>query len=222
MNKKEKEITKKVFQAICNNHTGKMKGMWSLSTYCGANKHCQNRHKCGNSICSECFAFAMTESKRGEALKNKLIRNTELLTTEVIPVDDMPLLNVAFFRLESFGDLNNEIQAENYFNLCKRNLHTVFALWTKNPFIIRNAMKKKGVRKPKNLIIVYSSPIQNKPVDINVIKTVFPFVDKVFTVYTEEYINEHDVKINCGGNHCLSCLRCYRKNGETIINEKKK
>lgn len=186
------------------NHTGKMDGMVSISTSVKENKNCQSRAKVENSICSKCFAAAMIN--RYPALEKCLSENTRILTSEIIPVEKWPLLNVAFFRFESFGDLNNETQVHNYFNLCKRNPHVRFALWTKNPFFIYAAIKA-GNAKPENLIIIASSPMINDVCDAYL--KAYPFIDKIFTVYDKE--TAKTVNINCGARHCLSCLRCYTK-----------
>lgn len=216
MNKKS-ELTKAVENAITWNHSGKMSGMVSLSTSPLENPYCMNRCKNENSICSHCFS--MNLQKMRKELKEKLIRNTELLTKTVIPVNEMPLLNVCYFRLESFGDIQNVTQVHNYFNLCKRNKGTTFALWTKNPFVIKNALAS-GLKKPGNLIVIYSSPMMNTATNLERLQSVFPFVDKIFTVYDKEH--SKDVNINCGANHCLSCLRCYKKRTTAVINEQLK
>lgn len=101
----ETENTKAVRNALCVNHQGKMSGMQSLSTSPLANEHCIRRRANGDTICAECFSYSYNEIR--EALREKLVRNTDLLTKEVIPVEEMPIVNVVYFRLEAFGDLNN-------------------------------------------------------------------------------------------------------------------
>ena len=214
---KRTDRTKAIEKAICRAHGGKMEGLQSLSTSPLVNPHCIERAKHDKLVCSHCFS--MNLQKMRKELKAKLIRNTDLLTSEVIPVEEMPLLNIAYFRLESFGDLNNEIQVENYFNLCRANCHATLALWTKNPFII-SAVLKRGIRKPSNLIVIYSSPCLNAQVDYDKLVKAFPFIDKVFTVYDKEHAAGMD--INCGARHCMSCLRCYKKRSDKIIREKLK
>ena len=184
-------------------HTGKMEGMISVSTSVLANKHCIKRRAVKGSICEKCFAASMMS--RYSNLEKCLEKNTEILTKEIIQVSEMPIINAAFFRFESFGDLNNDIQVINYFNMAKANKHTRFALWTKNPFYIYSAIKK-GHNKPRNLVIILSSPFINTVADVPII---YNFVDKVFTVYDRE--TAKNVNINCGARHCLSCLRCYKK-----------
>lgn len=200
---------------ITTNHTGKMAGMVSVSTATLDNPICQQRAKDTNSICSHCYAQRMTKAYKG--LNAKLHINTELLTTKIYQPKEFPVINSAYIRLEAFGDLMNATQVINYFNLCKQNNRSRFALWTKNPYLISEAIKA-GYSKPKNLVIILSSPIINKPIDKNKVKKMFPFIDHVFTVYSKD----NDTPINCGGNHCLSCLRCYKKTTSFYANEKLK
>lgn len=200
--------TKEIIDAICKRHTGKMEGMMSISTYCDWNPHCLKRMKEGNSICAKCYASRQT--KMYKTLAEKLKRNTKLLTREIIPIGDMPFLNLAFFRFESFGDLVNVTQLKNYFNMCWRNPHIKAALWTKNTFLLEMA-REQGIVKPTNLVIVESSPKINEPVEPS-----DEWVDKVFTVWDKTYKDAEF--INCGQRKCLECLRCYI-GAEKEINE---
>ena len=202
---REVQLAQFMWDALCTNHTGKMTGMWSLSTSCLCNKYCPARMKDPNSICSKCYSERQMEWQ--ENLRIKLYRNTLILTTIEVPVKLMPRFNVMKGRLESHGELNNVIQIENFFNLCKANPGTMFALWTKNTFLFPEA-RKQGVRKPKNLIIIESSPKIDE-----VITPSDPWVDKVFTVFNKKFAREHGIEINCGGRCCLNCeTDCYKKN----------
>jgi hypothetical protein len=104
----------------------------------------------------------------------------------------------------------------NYFNIAKYNPHTHFALWTKNARFIKKAIEA-GHEKPENLNIIYSSLFVNDPQDVAKIRRIYPFIDKVFTVYDVE--TSAGVKINCGAKSCLKCRLCYEKNDIEIINE---
>ena len=206
------EITKQILDAITWKHTGKMESMYSLSTSVLLNAYCEARRKNPDSICSHCYAAAMTEGIY-KTMQPKLERNTKLLTESVIPVELWPIINAAFFRFEAFGDLNNVTQIENYFNFCRKNKHVHFALWTKNTFLLFQA-EKKGIKKPSNLIIIESSPFVNVPA-----KKTHKWIDKVFTVWDKEHAKKNPEMINCGARHCMSCLKCYKKNKYTEINE---
>jgi len=194
------------------NHTGKMEGMQSLSTSCLMNPACLARMKDPDSICSKCFAAAM--HKRYSALGLRLAHNTQALSEKLYSINELPIVNAAFFRLESFGDLVSVTQAQNYLRLCERNPWTRFALWTKNPGYLARAIELEG-SKPDNLSVILSSPYMNTTCDAGR----WDFVDKTFTVWTKDAINAQNVQINCGSRKCLDCMLCYTKNDVTAINE---
>lgn len=200
---------------ITTNHTGKMSGMYSLSTCCACNQYCMEYAKDSKKICSHCYADTMM--KMYKSMKKLLVKNTEILTTEIIDKGKLPLINALYFRFEAFGDLNNWIQVVNYFNICNKNKSVHFALWTKNPFIVKQAIEM-GYKKPQNLQIILSSHYLNVVAD----KSKWDFVDKVFTVYSKDFIAENNVEINCGAKSCLKCHKCYKSGGCEFISEKLK
>ena len=216
--KRESMMTPTLFKIrygvhITTKMNGKMEGMMSLSTSPLLNPICQARRFCDGSICVKCYAGAMCG--RFSGLAKVLEKNTEVLTTTEIPTEEFPLVNAHAFRLESFGDVQNEIQVKNYFNFCRRNRRTLFAAWTKN-YSIYNDVIESGVKKPNNLILIISSPMINQEADLSLC----PHADKVFTVYDKEYAKKNNVVINCGARSCLSCMQCYSRTGSpTIINE---
>lgn len=217
--KRENIVTMKDFEKATGfhftmNHTGKMAGFMSASTSCICNPACMARMKDESSICSKCFSAAM--HKRYGALASCLERNTEVITGKLFEIDELPMINAAFFRFESFGDLSNVIQARNYLRICKRNPWTRFALWTKNPGFMAQAIKLEG--KPENLNIILSSPYINTTCDASR----WEFVDKTFTVWDKAGKKELEAcgkSINCGSKKCMACLLCYTKNNVTEIHE---
>lgn len=200
---------------ITTNHSGKMSGMYSLSTNCCDNKYCKAYSQDSSKICSKCYA--QTQMKCYKNMKKPLSNNYKLLTTEIIDKAKLPIINALYFRFESFGDIANDIQVINYFNICNKNRGVKFALWTKNPFIVQKVLDA-GYKKPQNLQIVLSSHYINVVAD----KSRWSFVDKVFTVYSPDYIAEHNVDINCGAKSCLKCHKCYKRNEIEYVNEKLK
>jgi len=197
-------------------HTGKMAGMQSLSTSCLENTFCQMYAKDPQKICSHCYA--QNRMKMYPSMQKCLRQNTEILTGRRLSYDEIPLLNAALFRFESFGDIQNEIQVINYFNICYKNPHVNFALWTKNPGIIKRAIEIYCEVKPVNLQIVLSSHFLNIVED----HSNYDFIDKVFTVYDQNHIDNNNIEINCGARSCLACRKCYFNNGVKYINEKLK
>lgn len=197
---------------ITTNHTGKMTGMQSLSTSCKTNPNCARYSQIPGSVCSKCYA--QRQMKMYTNMSAAFERNADILTTRILDNEELPLINACYFRFEAFGDLHNVTQIINYFNICKKNPDVHFALWTKNPYII----KEVADQKPKNIVILVSSLFINKPIDIENM----PWIDKVFTVYDKETIEREKININCGARNCLKCHRCYKKGGAKNVNEKLK
>ena len=196
------------------NHTGKMEGLQSLSTSTLHNERCRKNAEIENSVCKKCYAA--TQLKRWSTMQKPLIQNMEILTTRILEDHEIPTLYTKYFRFESFGDLNNDIHVINYFKHCYKNPDVKFALWTKNPDFIEAAINQ-GYEKPENLNIVLSSLFINLER-----KNRYDFVDKVFTVYDKQHIEENNIDINCGSKSCFKCGLCYEKNDAKIINEKLK
>lgn len=214
-----KIASKTEYLAMVTKHSDgdKLENMRSLSTSPLLNKLCVLRSSIPGLICHECYS--VTYNNLRKQLRDKLARNTAILTSEIIPVEVIPFLNDRYFRIESFGDLQNEIQAINYLNLIIKNQETNFAWWTKNPQHIKKALEFLGIEKPANVQIVFSSPCVNTSVNIEILKKVFPFIDKVFTVYSKDGVTEKNISVNCGNRHCINCLNCYKPGGNEYINE---
>ena len=202
---------------ITTKHTGKMEGNASISTACIKNPICIARSKIDGCICKDCFAERMFR-QYGENFERCFVDNYDILTSVEIPIELMPIMNYSIFRIESFGDVANETQAKNYWNLATANPFVTYGWWTKNDSIVNNVFDKYG--KPENVVFVVSSPMLNVQLRIEDLK----YADKVFTVYTKEYLKAHpEIVINCGGNKCVACRNCYLKdNGVVYINEIKK
>lgn len=199
-----KEFRKKTGVFIGDRLTGKMEGVPHLSSSYLENPACIARAKIPGTICAKCYAA--TTCKRYPEARDAYAQNGRILSRRIIPVEEWPLLNYRVFRLESFGDLINVKHAKNYFNFCKRNPLTTFALWTKRPDVIARALKT--AEKPDNLIIIYSSPYINKESAPD-----YDFIDKTFTVYDD------DRPTICAGKSCLQCGRCYSKKTTKRITE---
>ena len=211
---------------ICYNHDAKMSGIISLSTYVGHNKYCVARcNNCDNAICKYCYANSLTNQRY--YLKARLIRVHAIITNIVLDTLDIPVLDASvfpYFRFESFGDLNNALQFNNYNLIAKCNPAINFTLWTKNPGIIQRAIDN-GTVLSDNLVIGLSSLYLNVPEIDKAMR--YSFIRFLFTVYDDKYIKEHNIVINCGSKHCISCGICYKrlhefKHGLQLINERKK
>ena len=214
-----------LFDHICFNHEAKMDGVISMSTLVNKNKYCQARCKNCKAICSHCYAVSLSNQRKN--LKNKLARLHAILTTAVLSKSDIPVIDSTlypFFRFESFGDINNTIQINNYNLIAAVNPAVNFTLWTKNPGIVQKAIND-GMQLSNNLVIGLSSLYLNTP-ELDKARR-YSFIRFLFTVYTPDYIQAHNVVINCGAKHCVSCGICYKylhefKHGLQLINEKLK
>lgn len=213
--KKSKFSENKSIMHISDNMSGKMHDIPSVSTSCMCNPICKARMKNGNSICASCFAVATINHYKtlGVAMEN----NYELLNADVLPFEMLPNLKktVEITRIESFGDVASETQAENYHRFITKNPHVMFAWWSKNMKIIEPIFNRLG--KPSNVVMIESSPMVNVE-----IKPSSWIVDKVFTVFDDEYIKAHNVEINCGARDCNTCRRCYKKSTEKSVKERLK
>ena len=209
---------------VTEKHGGKMSQMFSISTSPLCNPYCQARYNNNSKkkipiICAWCFAHRQLE----RYVNNQPILeyNTTVLK-KIIPIDFLPFIAVCnyknYFRFESFGDLNNVEQVINYFNICKKNQHINFALWTKNYNFIAVAINKYGYKKPANLQIIGSvakiNPSENEKAEL---LTRYDFINKTFSVYD----SDTKANINCGGKKCIECGFCYDKKYKNIkhINE---
>ena len=201
-------LKKKYGIHVTLNHSGKMQGLCSLSTSSLENEICKARSKVCGSICQHCYANSLQEFR--SSMHDCFKRNTEILTATIIPDSDLPYLfsETGMFRFEAFGDLVNEIQVVNYFHIAAANPHMDCALWTKNPWIIENAIKAYNLVKPSNLIIIGSSYFVNKPMEDYFKK--FDFIDYIFTVYDKKFVKANNIDINCGSRSCATCQKCYK------------
>jgi hypothetical protein len=216
-----KKKVSEFFIHITKDHSGKMEGMQSISTSCKCNPNCERYSHIDGCICQWCYADAMLSYRKN--MNPCLERNTQVLTTSIIPMEHLPLINACYFRFEAFGDLNNDIQLINYINICKKNPDVNFALWTKNLHILKQVFDTRfnnnRSKKPKNLVIVYSSLFVNKPTPIAMLPW---YVDRTFTVYDKEFIEQNGIEINCGARCCLTCHKCYKKTGPKEMREELK
>lgn len=183
-------LKEKIMQGLTIKHNGKMEGMLSFSTSTTHNEFCQKIRQIKGTICEKCFANRMCKMY-GDKFIEKYYRNEWIKTTE-IKKEDVPFLNVAYFRFEAFGELETLQQLKNYCTIAKYNKHCNFAVWTKRLDIIKQFNLKD---KPKNLNIIISSYKINKPMALT--EDIKEKVDGLFTVYDKNTTEK--ITINCGG-----------------------
>lgn len=188
--------------------TGKLEGMHAINSNPLTNNFCQGMRKSKKSICKDCYSCSMLQTFR-KLCQPSFNRNDKAMEFDLLPVEDLPLLNDAIFRFNGHGELRSYIHLVNYMNIALKNPHCKFTLWTKRINFVSQYLKRNP--KPSNLFLVYSSPILNK-------RSKLPDnFDKVFTVYDGD---QKGIKINCGGKKCLECRFCYSNNRIRFINER--
>ena len=192
--------------SVSNGLTGKMAGMPAITSSTLCNEYCAKLRAIPGTVCEKCYTLKYLQARPSVAQRYR--ENTELLSGGIIPIHQLPFINAAMCRLESFGDITGATHLQNYINLIKKNSHCMFSLFTKNYTVVFDYFKTH--KQPKNLSIVISSLMLNTPFAIE--RCVGLKNLKIFTVYTKKYADKNNVPINCGKNRCIDCRRCYTKN----------
>tara|TARA_Y100000287_G_scaffold35927_1_gene27045 strand:- start:407 stop:1015 length:609 start_codon:yes stop_codon:yes gene_type:complete len=187
--------------------SGKMENIHSINTNTLTNNYCIKQSKNKNSICNKCYSMKMLNTMRKNCIPN-FQQNSELLSKSIIHVDLLPNVLNAFFRFSSHGELINNNHLINLINICLKNKHCIFTLWTKRTDIINKVFKEKI--KPKNLILIFSNSKLNNP-----IKSPPKYFDKTFNNVSKDF---DKTKVNCFGK-CQDCLVCYKHNNINQIVE---
>lgn len=201
--------------------SGKLTGYYSVSTSVKRNIFCQARCKHDEMICHDCYA--VTNLERYDALSQNLDINFDIMNRFLISETAWATLCIPTTngdaRIESHGDVNSVTCARNYIRIIRTHKHLNFGVWTKNWNIWYSAFQLEN-GKPDNMTFIVSSAKLNTVMDLP--EKIRPYVDHVFTVYDDEYITANNVTINCGARDCAGCRKCYRKDSDFYISEKKK
>ncbi len=187
---------------------GKMTGIPAISTASLDNDFCKKMSKIDGSVCQKCYGIR-TEKIYPNSYKSYSQNSRVLMSVNYRPsaiYDDV-------VRFNAFGELYNGLHFKNLCKLAEYNPETIFVLWTKRYKLVQANIEHK----PDNLLLVYSSPCLDKPMN----KPPKHF-NKVFNVFTKEYIKDNNIDINCGAKSCKKCMMCYSRNNITVINEKVK
>lgn len=188
--------------------TGKLKGIEAINTNPLSNEFCKSMHASSNKgiICTECYSCSMLTKYRRNCVP-AFERNSVVLSTEEL--NDIPKLKKNdIIRIHAHGELINDTHLNNILKVIKAYPDKTFSLYTKRRDIIEKNFGDNT--KPKNLILVYSNP----NIDIPLNDTPKHF-DKVFNVCRTTNLD----KINCGAASCNTCRKCYDLNKENIIYE---
>lgn len=188
------------------NGSGKLAGVQSINTSTLENKFC-SKMRDSDSVCKKCYA-AQYESFR-PTLENALLRNHKALSEGIMPLSELPYINAQFVRINSFGELINDVHFKNILNFTIKNSHAQIVLWTKRKDLVNRVLATR--EKPVNLTLIYSSPRLNK------VSRLPKHFNKVFTVWDKTH-KQADF-INCGGKSCNDCRLCYTVNDTVHVNE---
>mgnify|MGYP003111701649 CR=1 FL=1 len=224
----------------------KLEKIDNISTNTLTNNYCIKQNKKDNIICKSCYSFKGLNFRK--SMIPLLQNNSDLLSKNIIDENFLPIIYNIYFRFNSHGELINETHLINLINIVNKNKHCNFALWTKRNDIIKKYFDNNV--KPSNLILIYSNPKLNKPMNKppqyfdktfnNVIKLSFKDYFKKYTMFIDKkdidkkfksnikkqydtYKNDFNKnnKVNCY-EKCIDCLKCYTHNNITTIIEKAK
>ena len=191
MNEKFSIIKPCKLLSVSQGLTGKMAGMSAITSSMLCNEYCEKLRSIPGTVCGKCYTLKYLQSR--PSVDKCYRENTELLTKSVIPIHQLPFINAAMCRLETFGDIVNATHLQNYINLRKKNSHCMFSLFTKNYTVVFQYFKTH--KQPKNLSIVISSLFLNEPFDISKVKDLGLTNLKIFTFVS--FISERKLTSKC-------------------------
>lgn len=204
---------------ISTNLSGKLKGITGITTYFGACAFCNKMQKDEKNVCRFCYAKDIEKRNWIDTIDHYK-DNTKILSEHMYRSDIPNLMfnnsGTNLVRYDTHGEVPNLECLINYFKIARANPRFRFALWTKRTDLLIEA-SNKGIITPKNVCIVVSSIKLNEPISQDMLDRLQEsgvFVDTVFTVYTDKYIAENNIEINCGTRDCAKCLKCYTHHKE--------
>ena len=139
----------------------KMEGINNISSNTLTNEYCIKQKDKKDIICNKCYSFKGLNFRK--SMVNVLQNNSELLSNSIIEWDNLPRIFDLYFRFSSHGELINLNHLENLNNICLKNPKTTFTLWSKRFDIVKKFFDNN--EKPSNLILIYSNPVLNKPLE---------------------------------------------------------
>lgn len=190
--------------------TGKIEDIMSFDSTASNCEFCAAMRKAAENnplhICGICYDYAQEHGFKGVNILNRHTLNMIIMSSIEFTVDELRTLSVAYLnRINSSGDVPNEIYACNMIKLCFAFPAVRFAFWAKNTAAVIFACDKYG--KPSNVVLVQSSPIIGKPAPLA------RYFDFVFTVYLTKEDTENAITAGagaCNGKKCKDCgFKCY-------------
>lgn len=207
-----------LFIVIINFHTGgKIAGIYSCDSSAHGCSFCQKMKKAAENICllicGLCYDYEQ-EIRRPAVFKghnlNRIILSSVLFTVDEWKQRPIKLNKDAedkVLRINSSGDTENAIHAENMLNLSYANPEFDVGYWAKNVPAVEEAIHTVG--KPENVRFVQSS------LRIGFEDEMSPEADLLFTVYPDVKTCLEAIRKGgkpCNGRKCNECgKKCYKK-----------
>ena len=196
--------------------SAKMDGIPAISTNSKLNTLCNKLCMNVNNVCNKCYA--RKGINKYHALERKLTFNHIILTHCKLCADDIPVDWIyrqskhGLGRFQSHGELNNEIELNNYMTIAEAVSGIHWSLYTKNIVLLKKYREKHVT--PNNVSFGYSiAKVNPSEKYINYCVNYYGYnlhvIDFVFAVYTGKYAKENNIVINCGAKHCGTCSKCY-------------
>ena len=191
--------------------TGKLEGLHAINTNTATNDFCKRMFDSADSsvICTGCYSMSMLHGSRKNC-QPAFQRNSDLLSSRVLDSHEFPKTTQAWIRLHGHGELINRTHLQNFILLAEHNPQTIFALWTKRKDFVKHFAEQGLI--PSNMILIYSNPRTDR-----LITKPPKYFHKVFNNVVTETPGE-----NCTGQKCITCLKCYSFESDSVIIERQK
>ncbi len=198
--------------------SGKLIDVPAINTNTLSNRFCMRMCLSDNDncICAKCYSQNMLKSFRKNCIP-AFEYNSKLLSRDILRKNQFPNVKNDIVRINAHGELINEFHMINIRIFCLLNPKKVIVLYTKVLSLVNKVLDMFD--KPNNLIVVYSNPIIDKPINKIPKDDKFRYVDKIFNVLDK---NTDNIKINCGARNCNVCRKCYNMHKDNIIYEQLK
>ena len=188
--------------------SGKIEGITSCDSSCHGCTFCAKMREAAKSdpsiICGMCYD-AKQEDYRTTVL-NRHSLNLRIMSSVLFTVEELAILpTTAITRINSSGDIENTIHAQNMIRFAKAHPYSKVTIWAKNYSAVAEAFDIEG--KPENMLYIASSYRIDKPIALP------KWADNTFTVYsTKEKVAEAIANGSgeCNGKKCRECgYKCY-------------
>jgi hypothetical protein len=200
------------FRVTTSKMTGKLTGIVGISTNPLVNTFCKSMQNVDGAICQHCYSCRMLLSSRKSAI-TAWTANTVALSDGDLPDECLPTIpDGSHVRFNPHGEITSEAMVRNFYRIARRNPTSKFVLFTKRYELVRRCADEK----PSNVALVASTFHVDAPVE-----KIPDGFDTAFNVFTPDYVDSHDVKINCP-LRCNDCKKCWSTDGGQMINERLK